>query len=89
MALAKPVVLAVVTAREHGNAADAALLLNAYQQEAKELGSSSGTAWAILFSASTLWVAGLIELHAREHEQETLKSLQMLALAFAGADVNG
>lgn len=89
VALAKPTVLGVVTARENGNVKDAALLIDNYQTEARLLGASSGTAWAMLFSASTLWVAGLIELHAHEHDQKTVDSLQMVALAFAGADIHG
>jgi hypothetical protein len=90
IALAKPVVLGVVTARENDSIEDAALLINQYQLTAKVMGASVGTAWAMLFSAATLWVAGMIELHAAEHHQPTLTSLQRVALSYAAvADANG
>lgn len=90
VAMAKPTVLGVVTARENDNVGDASLLIQNYQSEARSMGASTGTAWAMLFSAATLWVAGLVELHGVEHGQSALVSLQELALAYAGgADVNG
>lgn len=88
--LAKPVVLAVVTARLNDNINDAQMLLNNYRLEAAKMGASPGRSWAILFSAAMLWVTSLIELHGYEHSQCVLLSLQDMALSYAaGADTNG
>lgn len=90
IALAKPVVLAVVTARLNDSIADAHMLLTDYQVEAARLGATPGRSWAMLFSAAMLWVTSLIELHGYEHDQCVHLSLQDLALSFAaGSDVNG
>lgn len=81
--LAKPIVLGVVTARQSGNVTDAADLLQHYREDAAKLGASNGNAWSMLFSASTLWVVGLIELHAAEHNQSVSESIRQFAITYA------
>lgn len=80
---AKLIVLGVVTAHEQDSPGDAAMLLNCYQKEAKASGATNGQAWATLFSASTLWVAALVRLHAQHHGQSTQEAVADLALAYA------
>jgi hypothetical protein len=86
---AKLVVLGVVTAHEQGNPKDAAMLLNSYQQEAAASGATNGQAWATLFSASTLWVAALVQLHADHHGQTTSEAINDFALAYASGAFGG
>ena len=86
---AKLVVLGVVTAHEQDNSKDAVMLLNSYQQEAAQAGASNGQAWATLFSASTLWMAALIRLHAEHHGQSTQEAIADFALAYATGDLDG
>ena len=86
---AKLVVLGVVTAHEQDNPRDAAMLLDSYQREAAEAGATTGQAWATLFSASTLWVAALIRLHADHHGQETSDAITDFALAYASGAFDG
>ena len=80
---AQLVVLGVVTARDRDNQDDAAFLINGYLSDALEAGATIGTAWALLFSASTLWVAALMRLHAQESDQTPLEAIGEIALAYA------
>jgi len=90
MEMAKPVILGVVSAQQADNAQDAATLISHYQDDARSLGASLGTSWAMLFSASTLWVSALVEMHAEHHDQTPEQSVTSLALSYArGASSDG
>ena len=84
--MAKDTVMGVVTAREAGNCADAELVISAYIREAIKLGATPGTAWALLFSASTLWVSALIDVYAKAHDETPAQSIAMFALAHASGE---
>ena len=77
------VVLAVVKARQSDSAEDAALMINAYLAEETALGRSVGSAWAMLFSAATVWLAAMIESDAIHHGTTAGHRLSELALAYA------
>ena len=84
--LAKGTVIAVVTARDANNCADAELVISAYLRDARKLGANASTAWALLFSACTLWVAALIEVYAAAHDETPAQSIAMFALAHANGE---
>ena len=81
--MAKDTVMGVVTARQSGNCADAELVIRGYLTDAFEMGATPGLAWSMLFSASTLWVAALIELYAIAHDETPADSIRWFALAHA------
>ena len=83
MELAKDAVMGVVTARESGNCDDAELVISGYIKDAADLGACPGTAWAMLFSAATLWVSALIEMYATAHDETPAQSIAWFALAHA------
>ena len=84
--LAKNTVMGVVTAREGGSCEDAELMISAYLDDAHRLGVCLGTAWALLFSASTLWVSALIEIYANNHNETPAESIRMFAAAHAAGE---
>jgi len=85
LSLAEPVVLGVVKARQDGNAADAALMINGFLRDAVEAGFTIGSAWALLFSASTIWVDALVAAQARINNQSPAETLSDIALTYAKA----
>lgn len=82
-ARAQSTVLGVVKARQTGNENDAALLIGSFLEEETSLGRSLPSAWASLFSASTVWVDALITSDARRNNMTPAARLSQLALAHA------
>jgi hypothetical protein len=80
---AQRVVLGVVKAWQTNAPDDAALMINAYLEEETRTGRSVGSAWALLFSAATVWLAALIESDAVHHHTTAGLRLTELALAHA------
>lgn len=80
---AQRVVLGVVKAHQSDNPGDAALMITAYLGEETALGRSVSSAWAILFSASTLWLSALINTDAAHHHVTPGTRLTELSVAHA------
>lgn len=73
-------VLGVISAREHSSPADASLLIQAFRDDAKEAGVADTDAWAMLFTASTVWAHSLVSCRQVHHKQTFTKAIHELAL---------
>ncbi|HEY5787155.1 MAG TPA: hypothetical protein VIT65_20505 [Microlunatus sp.] len=83
MASAFPIVIASVSASLRDNPDDAALVLAQYHQEAQAQGIKPTTAWALLFSASVIVLAGEVRDQAESYEVKERDILQSIALEVA------
>lgn len=84
--MAKDTVMGVVTAREGDDCSGAEFVLSSYIADAIGLGATPGQAWAMLFSAASLWVSTLIELIADLHHETPAEAISRFALAHAQGD---
>lgn len=80
---AQRTVLGVVKARQIDSQNDAALLINGYLEEETAKGRSIASSWALLFSASTVWLDALIRTDAAHHKTTPATRLSELAVSHA------
>lgn len=84
---AQTLVLGVVTARHNKSQNDVNILIDSYMEEARSRGIRSPMSWAMLFSASVLWVDTLIECRAEHHGTTHQEAVSELSLILAGGDI--
>ena len=69
----------VVAARQRGASGDAAMLFQAYRDDAEAMGADDATAWAALATCSMVWITTLVDCRSIHHEMTPLATTQELA----------